>query len=202
MFIWLASSHLISPHLKWPCFVWTEWRAVIDRIHGKLYRLLAHDPVLRGCDRSRRTRFESNEVRWDEVRWDEMRWDEMRWDEMRWIIWTLLESPWPPKTAPGCNQPFCHNSHVRTDRWGWRMFSTKSAPLYRERRANDTVWALVESVWLQVYVWVDERRAGRADWQTRACSCLRWSTTTRHCGTSAISPECQQNYYSHCQMLH
>ena len=35
----------------------------------------------------------------------------------------------PPQTASGSNQPFCHNSHVRTDRWGWRMFSTNSVPL-------------------------------------------------------------------------
>ena len=44
----------------------------------------------------------------------------------------------PPQTASGSNQPFCRNSCVRTDRWGSRMFSTKSAALYRERRANNS----------------------------------------------------------------
>jgi len=33
----------------------------------------------------------------------------------------------PPQTASGCNQPFCHCSHVRTDRWDGRRFSYMSA---------------------------------------------------------------------------
>ena len=43
----------------------------------------------------------------------------------------------PPQTASGSNQLFCHNSHVQTGRWGRRTFSTKSALLHRERRANN-----------------------------------------------------------------
>ena len=34
-----------------------------------------------------------------------------------------------PQTASGSNQPFCHNTLLRTDRWGTRMFCTISAPL-------------------------------------------------------------------------
>jgi len=35
----------------------------------------------------------------------------------------------PPKTASGSNQPFCHSSLLRTDRWDKRTFCTISAPL-------------------------------------------------------------------------
>jgi len=40
------------------------------------------------------------------------------------------------QTASGSNQPFCHCSHVRTDRWDKQKFNHMSSPLYRERRAN------------------------------------------------------------------
>ena len=33
----------------------------------------------------------------------------------------------PPQTACGSNQPFCHNTHVQTDRWDGRHFSNISA---------------------------------------------------------------------------
>ena len=35
----------------------------------------------------------------------------------------------PPQTASGSNQPFCHSSLLRTDRWDKRIFCTISAPL-------------------------------------------------------------------------
>jgi len=41
--------------------------------------------------------------------------------------WTWRHSP--PQTASGSNQPCCHCSHVRTDRWGKRMFHSISALL-------------------------------------------------------------------------
>jgi len=44
----------------------------------------------------------------------------------------------PPQTASGSDQPCCHCSHVRTDVWDKRNFSRMSAPLYKERRANNT----------------------------------------------------------------
>jgi len=37
----------------------------------------------------------------------------------------------PPQTASGSNQPFCHCSHVRTDRWATWNVDPISAPLYR-----------------------------------------------------------------------
>jgi len=46
----------------------------------------------------------------------------------------------PPQMASGSNQPCCHCSRVRTDRWDKQKFnhmSMMSAPLYRERRANN-----------------------------------------------------------------
>jgi len=35
----------------------------------------------------------------------------------------------PPQTASGSNQPFCHNTHVLTDRWDGRHFSNMSTLL-------------------------------------------------------------------------
>jgi len=35
----------------------------------------------------------------------------------------------PPQTTSGFNQPFCHSSRLRSDRWGTRMFCTISVPL-------------------------------------------------------------------------
>ena len=51
---------------------------------------------------------------------------------------TPIPSPTPLTTqrASRSIQSFCHNTHVRTDRWGWRMFYPNSALLY-ERRANN-----------------------------------------------------------------
>ena len=46
------------------------------------------------------------------------------------LICSSLDRPYlPPQTASGSNQPFCHSSHVRTDRWDVRMFSNISALL-------------------------------------------------------------------------
>jgi len=47
----------------------------------------------------------------------------------------------PPQTAPGSNQPCCHCSHVRTERWEGRMFYSNSALLIysdRQRRAKNS----------------------------------------------------------------
>jgi len=35
----------------------------------------------------------------------------------------------PPQTTSGSNQPFCHSSLLRTERWDKRIFCTISAPL-------------------------------------------------------------------------
>ena len=48
----------------------------------------------------------------------------------------------PPQTTSESNQPCCHCSHVRTDRWEGRMFYSNSALFNfsysdRERRANN-----------------------------------------------------------------
>jgi len=46
------------------------------------------------------------------------------------LIHPSLDRPLsPPQTASGSNQPFCHSSLLRTDRWDKRIFCTISARL-------------------------------------------------------------------------